>query len=252
MMCCPADDGAAVRDPRPRGPRARAAARSPGGAAAGVGAADRSRTPAVTPSSGPVVGPSTMTRTPRSSATRPRRSGPTTSTSRSATTRSSTRSSSTTSCSGSREPGDGDKLVADGETGPGGRIPFNTDGGLTRPRSPRRPDRPGDHPRVRAAAAGRRHRPSGRGCARRGSRTSWAAAASAPSTSSASPTEGTPPCHRRRPPRGRESGAGPAVARHAERPDRAVPGGEAGARLLRLRAADRVRHDLVPARSAHA
>jgi len=26
--------------------------------------------------------------------------------------------------------GDGDKLVADGETGPGGRIPFNTDGGL--------------------------------------------------------------------------------------------------------------------------
>ena len=27
--------------------------------------------------------------------------------------------------------GEGDKLVADGETGPGGRIPFNTDGGLT-------------------------------------------------------------------------------------------------------------------------
>ena len=28
------------------------------------------------------------------------------------------------------EPGGGDKLVAEGQTGPGGRIPFNTDGGL--------------------------------------------------------------------------------------------------------------------------
>jgi acetyl-CoA acetyltransferase len=26
--------------------------------------------------------------------------------------------------------GEGDKLVAEGQTGPGGRIPFNTDGGL--------------------------------------------------------------------------------------------------------------------------
>jgi acetyl-CoA acetyltransferase len=31
---------------------------------------------------------------------------------------------------GFAEPGGGDKLVAEGETGPGGRIPFNTDGGL--------------------------------------------------------------------------------------------------------------------------
>jgi acetyl-CoA acetyltransferase len=29
------------------------------------------------------------------------------------------------------EPGGAERLVADGETGPGGRIPFNTDGGLT-------------------------------------------------------------------------------------------------------------------------
>ena len=31
---------------------------------------------------------------------------------------------------GFAEPGGGDKLVAEGQTGPGGRIPFNTDGGL--------------------------------------------------------------------------------------------------------------------------
>jgi acetyl-CoA acetyltransferase len=29
------------------------------------------------------------------------------------------------------EPGGAERMVADGETGPGGRIPFNTDGGLT-------------------------------------------------------------------------------------------------------------------------
>ena len=49
----------------------------------------------------------------------------------------------------------------------------------------------------------------------------------------------------RRTPRCRQGGPGPALARHAQRADRAVPGGQAGARLLRLRAADRVRHDLV-------
>jgi acetyl-CoA acetyltransferase len=32
---------------------------------------------------------------------------------------------------GFAEPGGGDRLVAEGATGPGGRIPFNTDGGLT-------------------------------------------------------------------------------------------------------------------------
>ena len=76
--------------------------------------------------------------------------------------------------------GEGDQLVAEGETGPGGRIPFNTDGGLHRPRSSGRADRARHHPRMRPAAP-RRRRPAVRSRTRASrSRTSSAAAASAP------------------------------------------------------------------------
>ena len=66
----------------------------------------------------------------RTSPTRRPGSARTTSTWPCATTPSPTRSSSTTSCSGFCAEGEGDQLVAKGETALGGRIPFNTDGGL--------------------------------------------------------------------------------------------------------------------------
>ena len=56
--------------------------------------------------------------------------------------------------------GEAEQLVAEGETGPGGRIPFNTDGGLHRPRPPRRADRARHDPRVRCSSCAAR--PTGR------------------------------------------------------------------------------------------
>ena len=76
--------------------------------------------------------------------------------------------------------GEGDKLVEEGETGPGGRIPFNTDGGLIARGHPGGPTGLAMIHESRAAAA-RRGRPAARSRARASrSRTSWAAAASAP------------------------------------------------------------------------
>ncbi len=129
MMCCPADDGAAAvivaseefvrrRYPDRRVVRclssaAQSEAYSPGHAFLG-----------------PVVGPPTMTRTTGQEAYEKAGVGP--------------EDISLALCHdafaneeleyyellGFCEPGEGDKLVADGETTLGGRIPFNTDGGL--------------------------------------------------------------------------------------------------------------------------
>ena len=125
-----------------------------------------------------------------------------------------------------------------------------------RPRSSRRPDRARHDPRMRSSSCAAR--PTVARSRTRVSRspTSSAAAASAPSTCSASPTERTDPMATSEELRAtRQGDPGPAVARDADRADGAVPRGPARTRLLRLRAADRVRHDLVasgPRRSATA
>ena len=90
-----------LRDPRPRGPRAVASTRSPGGAARSRRRCSPRRYARGHTFVGPVVGPSTMTRDTARECYEAAALGPEDVTSRSATTRSSTRSSSTTSCSGS-------------------------------------------------------------------------------------------------------------------------------------------------------
>ena len=166
MMCCPADDGAAcvilAREDlvRSRQPGRRSCARS-----------RRRCSPRATRAGhtfvGPVVGPSTMTRDTARECYEAAGIGP--------------EDVSLAFCHdafvneeleyyellGFCAEGEGDKLVEEGETGPGGRIPFNTDGGLHRARSPGRADRARADPRVGAAAAGRGDRPSGRRRARR-------------------------------------------------------------------------------------
>ena len=59
--------------------------------------------------------------------------------------------------------GEAEKLVVEGETGPGGRIPFNTDGGLIARGHPGGPTGDGHAARGGAAAAGRGGGPPGRG-----------------------------------------------------------------------------------------
>ena len=164
MMCCPPDDGAAcvilaredlVRERQPGRPLVRALA---------------SALTSETYSPGPH-----LRRSGRRSVDHDaghgravlrggRRSGPRTSAWPTATTPSSTRSSSTTSCSGSAPRARARSSWPRARPGPGGRIPFNTDGGLARPRPPRRADRAGHGARGGAAAAGRGGGPPGRGC----------------------------------------------------------------------------------------
>ena len=133
-----------LRDRRPRGPGC--ARRQPGRtarAAGRVGAAERDATRrAHVPRPGRRPGDDDARH--RASCLRGRRrSGPTTSTSRSATTPSPTRSSSTTSCSASAPRARARSSSRRARPALGGRIPFNTDGGLHRPRPPRRADRAG-------------------------------------------------------------------------------------------------------------
>jgi acetyl-CoA acetyltransferase len=129
MMCCPPDDGAAciivaredlVRRRQPDRPLVRAIASA---------LMSETYSPGHT-FVGPVVGPSSMTRDTANIAYEAAGLGP--------------EDVSVAYCHdafineeleyyellGFCAAGEGDKLVADGETGPGGRIPFNTDGGL--------------------------------------------------------------------------------------------------------------------------
>jgi acetyl-CoA acetyltransferase len=130
MMCCPPDDGAAcvilaredlVRTRRPDRPVVRAVASA---------LQSESYSPGHT-FVGPVVGPSSMTRDTARECYEAAGLGP--------------EDVSVAYCHdafvneeleyyellGFCEPGGAERMVADGETGPGGRIPFNTDGGLT-------------------------------------------------------------------------------------------------------------------------
>jgi acetyl-CoA acetyltransferase len=129
MMCCPPDDGAAciilareelVRHNQPGRPLVRALASA---------LTSETYSPGHT-FVGPVVGPSTMTRDTAKECYEAVGIGP--------------EDVSVAYCHdafvneeleyyellGFCAEGEGDKLVAEGETGPGGRIPFNTDGGL--------------------------------------------------------------------------------------------------------------------------
>ena len=161
MMCCPPDDGAAciivaredlVRQRQPGRPLVRALASA---------LTSETYSPGHT-FVGPVVGPSTMTRDTATLCYEAAGLGP--------------EDVSVAYCHdafvneeleyyellGFCAEGEGDKLVAEGETGPGGRIPFNTDGGLIARGHPGRPDRRGPAARGRAAAAGRGRGPPGR------------------------------------------------------------------------------------------
>ena len=238
MMCCPPDDGAAciivaredlVRERQPGRPLVRALASA---------LTSETYSPGHT-FVGPVVGPSTMTQDTANLCYEAAGLGP--------------EDVSVAYCHdafineeleyyellGFCAEGEGDKLVADGETGPGGRIPFNTDGGADRPRPPRRSDRRG------AAARGRPPTP-GRG---RGSSGRRRTGGLGPPRRRRQHLHGQPIGRRQecdmttsdeRRATGREN-PGPAVARHPERSERAVPRGQVGARLLRPRATDRVR-----------
>jgi acetyl-CoA acetyltransferase len=129
MMCCPPDDGAAciivaredlVRQRQPDRPLVRALASA---------LMSETYTPGHT-FVGPVVGPSSMTRNTANECYEAAGLGP--------------EDVSVAYCHdafineeleyyellGFCPEGEGEKLVVDGETGPGGRIPFNTDGGL--------------------------------------------------------------------------------------------------------------------------
>ncbi len=129
MMCCPPDDGAAciivaredlVRQRQPGRPLVRALASA---------LTSETYTPGHT-FVGPVVGPSVMTKNTATLCYEAAGLGP--------------EDVSVAYCHdafineeleyyellGFCADGEGDKLVADGQTGPGGRIPFNTDGGL--------------------------------------------------------------------------------------------------------------------------
>jgi acetyl-CoA acetyltransferase len=79
---------------------------------------------------GPMVGPSRMTADTTREAYETAGIGPSTWIWCRSTTPSRSKSWSTTNCWGACGDGEGDKLVAEGATGLGGRIPFSTDGGL--------------------------------------------------------------------------------------------------------------------------
>ncbi len=152
MMCCPADDGAAcivvarediVRARQPDRPLVRALASA---------LTSETYSPGHT-FVGPVVGPATMTRDTALECYEAAGLGP--------------EDVSVAYCHdafvneeleyyellGFCAEGEGEKLVVEGETGPGGRIPFNTDGGLIAG-TPGRADGDGDAARGGVAVAG--------------------------------------------------------------------------------------------------
>ena len=178
MMCCPADDGAAcvilARDDLVR-------ARQPGRPLVRpLASALQSETYARGHTFvGPVVGPSTMTRDTARECYEAAGLGPD--------------DVSVAFCHdafvneeleyyellGFCGEGEGEKLVAEGQTGPGGRIPFNTDGGLTARATP--VGRPGSRRSTSRCSSSAARPTAARSTARASrSRISSAAAASAP------------------------------------------------------------------------
>ena len=139
-----------------------------------------------------------------------------------------------------------------GETGPGGRIPFNTDGGLI---ARGHPGGPTGLAMVHECVQQLRGEADGRqvdGRARRARAPRGRRQRLHREPARRHRLKGCDHGDQRRPPRGRQGDPGPAVAGDPHRADGAVPGGQAGARLLRLRAADRVRDDLVASRAPDA
>ena len=137
--------------------------------------------------------------------------------------------------------GEGEKLVAEGATGPGGRIPFNTDGGLL---ARGHPGGPTGLAMIHEAVLQLRGEADGRQVDSARVALAHLVGGGSVATVNLLGTEGRAHDHERGAPGGGQGDPGPAVAGHPDRSDRAVPGGQAGAGLLRPRPAERVRRHL--------